>query len=284
MISVAMNLDKTNKKIDRNRENDQKESREGLSEIRAATYGRDTRALMNESHIKLLRKNAPLLKRFGTAAAESFFNSYLVHDQDETISFDGQQAAIASNIEFWNYLSELQGRRKNPIKVFVTHSNSLNIWESARAEPLYDAQKKFTVSGGVICRIFVSLQEYIGDEMIDRYIGVMKKMNGKGIQTAYLPHSIEAATTSGRERYDFIFTEIDKELIALSWSASTHNNYILSSRMEINTGLYDKNKDDWAYIFNELKNFDYDNYPLSNIPDTDFLKEQRKSVIESISE
>ena len=120
------------------------------------------------------------------------------------------------------------------------------------------------------------------NQMLEHYIGVMRKMNNNGILTAYLPQDFDGVTNSGRERYDFIFTEVNGSKYALSWSASTHNNYIISSRMEVNSPLYTKNKGDWDYFFEALRSYDYVKLDI-DVANRNFLTTQRDKVVSIIS-
>lgn len=280
ILTLGWSIGLIDEKIDRNRDNDRKESEKAIREMNSMTFGRDTRALMNEKHVKLLRKESHLLRQFGTAAAEQFFDDFDVGEASQTVSFTGQQAAIRSNVKFWQELTKLQSARDtgDPIRVYVTHSNSIRIWGSSRAEALYDEQSAFTSAGGIICRIFVDVRDAKEVDMVPAYVEVMRKMNGKDIHTAYLPRITDELTTSGRERYDFIFTVIGNDNYALSWSASNHSNYIVSSRMEVNTVLFDKNRGDWEYIFDTLKSFDYNVLEIAD-HHLDFLKSHRDKVI-----
>lgn len=291
LLALGLYVGALDNKIDRNRAQDKKESSDtiaavnaALSEMRAIKYGRDVRALMNDRYIKILFKEDHILKRFGVSAADQFFSSFEVSDDLEGVQFNGQDASIRSNTTFWEAMTELQEKRRkdNPIRVFVTHSNSIRIWESSRAEALYDAQKLFTDAGGTICRIFIDVKSGDNNQMLEHYIGVMRKMNNNGILTAYLPQDFDGVTNSGRERYDFIFTEVNGSKYALSWSASTHNNYIISSRMEVNSPLYTKNKGDWDYFFEALRSYDYVKLDI-DVANRNFLTTQRDKVVSIIS-
>ena len=161
----------------------------------------------------------------------------------------GEYWALKTNVKFWEYLSNLQERKKltnDPQFMIarVTHSNDISVWIEDNktyqhfSHDLYWFQEKFIKNGGKIIRMLVGPTDIPNEE----YQKVIRKMESIGIEVKYF------AESEVIER-DFDFLYLADEKIVLKWFSGASGKRI--ARCTIEDKVEDEVRLTWNTLFYE---------------------------------
>ena len=124
---------------------------------------------------------------------------------------------------FWDELldEQLKLGRENPLRVYLSHSSSIEVFEQEGDETdLLARQGEFAGAGGEIRRILVRHPNSVSEE---RYEAVKNRMEELGASVKILNLEREAG---GEYRGDFLLVEINKKPYVLEWEwKSNHRDF-----------------------------------------------------------
>jgi hypothetical protein len=200
----------------------------------------------------------PLAKGLSKRILESFLHKFEAFSNG--INIKDEYMSLYSYITFWEYLSELQEKKKKDkddcIVVRVVHSNSIHIWTNEHDKykelsiEIYRWQRKFIANGGIIVRILIGKDEFPNES----YQRAMKEMEKCGIDAKYLHKSQKV-----RLQYDFLL--LFDEKFTVKWKSDAHGDGL--SECEYFDSISKDDARTWQYLFYELR--DKGN-PITSIP------------------
>jgi hypothetical protein len=190
----------------------------------------------------------------GTIISVLDHNSGLIRTTPAGFVLGTRDIARLANREFWKLLANLQSQNKRKqIKVKITHSTSINLWEGRDADESLAQQVKFVDQGGEIIRIIegsekredVVAETETKNEVVKAYRRVIKKM-----QDAYKIKVKYVEGIHSSEEYDFTWVHLsDANLgpdIAMLWYASQNSQTIY--QCEISTDKIDEISSRWESL------------------------------------